>query len=219
MDEGSIQEVAERLTSWGIEYDRGFARVEWDSMDAQREVVAKLRSSLPPNLPLLEIELAAGGKSQEIAAGLINQLGAAGNCVASISGIEWAFPKNGKVLDTLIAFNFQRETLASLPVRQIWWIPTGFAGMFILGIPDLESWFQLRLHLTERSSTAKVGIYFGESNRKNVSVDEARSLARKFWNRLETAQKQGFPEERIWLELAEPAVDALMAAGLELQAV
>ncbi len=35
---------------------------------------------------------------------------------------------------------------------------------------------------------------------------------------METARAQAFPEERIWDELAEPAVEALLSAGLKLEA-
>ena len=130
MDEGSIEGITARLKSWGTRYDRGFARVEWDSMDSRREVVTRLKHSLSDVVPLVEIELSPGGDPQETAWSLITQLEALGNAVVSITGIEWAFPKDGKLLDTLVALSFQRETLAKLPVRQIWWIPSGFSKLF-----------------------------------------------------------------------------------------
>src|SRR5260370_26653522 len=80
---------------------------------------------------------------------LIEKLRSRSGTVVSITDIEWAFPERGNRLDTLVALSFQRETLASLPVRQIWWIPSTLTEQFILVVPDLDSWFRLRLHLPQ----------------------------------------------------------------------
>jgi tetratricopeptide (TPR) repeat protein len=104
-------------------------------------------------------------------------------------------------------------------VRQIWWVPSSLTEQFVLGVPDLDSWFRLRLHLTEAPPQPAGAVREpAGTERKTVSVTEARSVARRFWERLEAARAQNIPEERIWAELAEPAVDALMAAGLTLGA-
>ena len=135
--------------------------------------------------------------------------------VASITGIEWAFPEGGNRLDTLSALSFQRETLASLPVRQIWWVPSSLTERFVLGVPDLDSWFRLRLHLTEVPPLpADAGRKIAGPDERAVSVDEARSLARRFSERLDAARAQNIPEDRIFTELAQPAVDALLSTGL-----
>src|SRR6266849_2105272 len=146
MELGSIQEVTERLKSWCILHDRGLARVEWDSAYARREVVDRLKGSLGGvGISVVEISLPPGGAAHETVARLIEKLQSRTGTVVSITDIEWAFHR----LDTLSALSFQRETLASLPVRQIWWVPSHLTEQFVLGVPDLDSWFQLRLHLTE----------------------------------------------------------------------
>jgi hypothetical protein len=216
MEPGSIRGVAERLKSWCIPRDRGLARIEWDSAFARREVVDHLKLALGTlGIPLVEIDLPPGEDGYKTAVGLVDKLRSSGGSVASITGIEWAFPEGGNKLDTLVVLSFQREILASLPVRQIWWVPSSATERFILGVPDLDSWFSLRLHLTEvppQPALQTSGI------RKVVSVAEARSLARRFWDRLEAARAQNIPEERIWTELAQPAIDGLRSAGLELEA-
>src|ERR1019366_9435737 len=220
MESGSIQEVTERLKSWCIRHDRGLARVEWDSAYARQEVVDRLKRSLDGSgISLVEIGLPPGEAGDETAAGLIKALRSASGAVVSITGIEWAFPEDGTKLDTLISLSFQRETLASLPIRQIWWVPSTLTERFVLGVPDLDSWFRLRLHLTEVPPPPAEAVQEIErTDRKVVSVAEARSIARRFWERLEAARAQNVPEERIWAELAQPAVDALRSAGLELEA-
>jgi hypothetical protein len=70
----------------------------------------------------------------------------------------------------LVVLSFQREILASLPVRQIWWVPSSATERLILGVPDLDSWFTLRLHLTEAPPQPAL-----ETPTRNVvSVAEAR---------------------------------------------
>jgi hypothetical protein len=198
MESGSIAAVTERLRLWCARRDKGLARVEWDSALARREVVDRLKRA---GVPVIEIDLPAGATAEATVAGLLDQLRGAGGSAVSITGIEWAFPERGSHLDTLAALGFQRETLASLPVRQIWWLPSSLTERFMLSVPDLDSWFQLRLHLTEAlPPPAGVG-----RERGTVSVEEARSLARRFWDRLEPAREQNFPEERIWEELARPS--------------
>lgn len=215
MESGSIDEVTERLKSWCNLHDHGLVRVEWDSAYARQEVVERLRNSLP----VVEIELPPGEAGYETATRLIEKLQARSGSVVSITGVEWAFPQNGNRLETLAALSFQRETLASLPVRQIWWIPSSLTERFVLGVPDLDSWFRLRLHLTETPPRrAKAVRPLEESSSKTLSVAEARSVARRFWERLESARAQNVPEERIWTELAQPAVDALLSAGLTREA-
>jgi hypothetical protein len=183
---------------------------------ARQEVVDQLKLALSNlGVALVEIDLPPGEDGHRTAVGLIERLRSSGGSVASITGIEWAFPEGGHPLDTLVSLSFQREILASVRVRQIWWVPSSATERFILGVPDLDSWFTLRLHLTEVPPQPALQT---SGSRKAVSVAEARSLARRFWERLEAARAQNVPEERIWVELAEPAVSALRSAGLELEA-
>ncbi len=221
MEEGSIEEVSERLKSWCVRNDRGLARVAWDSVYTRQDVVDRVKRSLDSlGIPLVEIGLPPGEAAEETVAGLFDKLRSVSGSVVSITGIEWAFPEGGSRLDTLIALSFKRETLAALPVHQIWWVPSSLIERFVLGVPDLDSWFRLRLHLTEVPPPRPAdGIReFEGTERKPVSVTEARSLARRFWDRLEAARQQKIPEDRIWAELAQPAVDALQSAGLHLEA-
>src|SRR6266581_664851 len=179
MEEGSIQEVTQRLKSWCIQNDRGLARVEWDSAYARQEVVNRLKDGLGGlGIPLVEIGLPPGQAAHETVARLIEKLRSRSGSVVSITDIEWAFPEGGRRLDTLVALSFQRETLASLPVRQIWWIPSHITEQFVLGVPDLDSWFRLRLHLTEMPTLHPEEV----RDLTTVGVAEAQSVARRYWD-------------------------------------
>ena len=129
--------------------------------------------------------------------------------VASIAGIEMAYAADGKWLDTLAALTFRRESLAALPVLQIWWIPSHFTEQLVLGTPDLDSWFQVRLELSEKLPQTQAPVVEGFAAGPTVSVEEARGLTRRFWDRYPQACKQGFRLEQIWADLAAPAVVAL----------
>src|SRR5580658_6585800 len=102
MNPGSIRGVAERLTYWCSLRERGLARVEWDSMYARREVVDRLKLALSNlGVSLVEIELPPSEDGHRTAVGVIEKLRSFGGTVASITGIEWAFPEGGNPLDTL----------------------------------------------------------------------------------------------------------------------
>src|ERR1039458_4278051 len=169
MEPGSIRGVVERLTYWCSPRERGLARVEWDSVYARQEVIDRLRPALVDlGVSLVEIDLPPGEDGYKTAVGLVDKLRSSCGSVASITGIEWAFPEGGNKLDTLAVLSFQREILASLPVRQIWWVPSSATERFILGVPDLDSGFSLRLYLTEMPP---------QSGRKVVGHAGARASA------------------------------------------
>src|SRR6266571_7321250 len=172
MESGSIQEVTERLKSWCAMHDRGLARVEWDSAYARQDVVNRLKHSLGGlGISLVEMSLPPGEAAHETVTRLIEKLRSRSGSAVSITDIELAFPEHGNRLDTLAALSFQRETLASLPVRQIWWVPSTLTEQFVLGVPDLDSWFRLRLHLTEAPPQAADSVREVEvTERKTVSV-------------------------------------------------
>ncbi len=213
MESGSVEEVTERLKSWWVLYTTTVWYVCGVGFSCVRPA-KKWSIRLKKSLPVVEIDLPPGEAGYETASRLIEKLQSRSGSVVSITGIEWAFPEGGNRLETLVALSFQRETLAALPVRQIWWVPSSMTERFVLGVPDLDSWFRLKLHLTEAPPVRAVERTEG----KTVSFAEARTVARRFWERLESARAQNVPEERIWTELAQPAVDALRSAGLEFEA-
>jgi hypothetical protein len=71
--------------------------------------------------------------------------------VVSISGFENAFRRDIPLVEALRVINFNRENLAQFNLRQIWWMSRPFHSEAIRVMPDLNSWFSLRLFLTEDS--------------------------------------------------------------------
>jgi hypothetical protein len=84
---------------------------------------------------------------------LLTQLAELESGVVSITGFETAF-SDVSLVDALQLINFNRENLARFNLRQIWWMNHDFTNKVIRYMPDLNSWFFLRLFLTENSTQA-----------------------------------------------------------------
>jgi hypothetical protein len=134
--------------------------------------------------------------------------------IVSITGIEGLITEADKSLETLAALSFRRETLASFPVKQIWWMPATFTRQIILGVPDLDSWFQLRLHLTEIPQWSAAGFKASKAvPDPSITKNEAGALAARFWTHISGARNHQAPIEEIWGILAKPAYYALKSTG------
>lgn len=184
--------------------------MEWDSAHARQSVMEGLHSHLASDL--LEIAFPADGTPFENVDQLFSRFRDTDARAVSITGIESVFANDDGRIQTLAALSFRREALASFTLVQIWWIPSVIAEHFVLGVPDLESWFQLRLHLTE--TPTEEALLQIDSSRNKSTLGEAKALADKFWERFPTAQAHGIPLKRIWVELAQPALEALFGRGL-----
>jgi len=69
--------------------------------------------------------------------------------VVSVSGFATAFSDELSLVDSLRVLNAYREVVALFPLRQVWWLTRPLVDMFLHVAPDLESWFMVRLELTE----------------------------------------------------------------------
>ncbi len=148
---GSIADVRRRLVLWCERSESGLARVEFSSEGARRQVVAGLRQELAVRGILLqEITLQAVADASALATDLLASLRALAPGVVSVDGFASALPRaGGQRREALYGFNFRREPLAGQRQRQIWWLPPRLAEDFIRVIPDLDSWFLVRLQLSE----------------------------------------------------------------------
>jgi hypothetical protein len=147
---GSIRDTVSRLISWSRRHSWGLARVEYISEFARERVLSSLRYTLAEQfIPLQEIELPPYRSASEIVQFLVEQLRKIDSGVVSISGFATAFKSETHLEDSLRVLNFNRENLVPPTLRQIWWLPSSFAEVFVPAVPDLDSWFTIRLYLTE----------------------------------------------------------------------
>jgi hypothetical protein len=145
----SVAKIAALLKVWGSDPGEGFCRVEISDEFARRQVVEGLKAHLAEQkINFTELELPRNDSTSEMTLLLVDRLRATPSGVVSVTGFGAAFPLAEGLDSFLVSLNFQRERLAVEGLRQIWWLPVFIAEQFVREIPDLDSWFQLRLKLS-----------------------------------------------------------------------
>ncbi|WP_300332660.1 tetratricopeptide repeat protein [Accumulibacter sp.] len=143
---GSIAEVGRRLYLWARRSGAGLARVEFTDEAARRQVVAGLRQALAGEaIALYDIAfapLAVDDRTPPATLGtrLADEL---------LDRLRALPPAPADLAAALYGFNLRRDALAATAQRQIWWMPPHLATAFVQAVPDLASWFLVRLHLHE----------------------------------------------------------------------
>jgi len=154
LEPGTISHTAARLLLWGRRPSRGLARVEFYDEFSRQQVVRELENKLQEQgIIFHKIVLPRWEKPSFVLNFLLTQLAELESGVVSITGFETAF-SDASLVDALQLINFNRENLARFNLRQIWWMNHDFTNKVILYMPDLNSWFFLRLFLTENSTQA-----------------------------------------------------------------
>ncbi|MFM7353328.1 MAG: tetratricopeptide repeat protein, partial [Microcystis aeruginosa] len=155
LEPGTISHTAARLLLWGRRPSRGLARVEFYDEFSRQQVVRELENKLQEQgIIFQEIVLPRWEKPSFVLNFLLTQLAELESGVVSITGFETAFSSDVSLVDALQLINFNRENLARFNLRQIWWMNHDFTNKVIRFMPDLNSWFFLRLSLTENSTKA-----------------------------------------------------------------
>lgn len=225
MPVGSIDDTVDRIRLWCRLTPQGLAFAEFQSELARQRVIAALRTSLPEEAgPFHELSLAPAPVAVAVVHRLVDDLKALGGGVVSLDGFGPLFPPGRPPADLVSAFNFNRERLAALPLKQIWWIPPRVLEAFRHGARDLYSWFRGRWQLTEEVSpdTAErpqaILAVVGDRLRP-AHVDDARRRAADLAERFERALgERETPLELIEEQLLRPAVRALLEVGAEREA-
>jgi tetratricopeptide (TPR) repeat protein len=155
LEPGTISHTAARLLLWGRRPSRGLARVEFYDDFSRQQVVRELENKLQEQgIIFHKIVLPRWEKPSFVLNFLLTQLAELESGVVSITGFETAFSSDVSLVDALQLINFNRENLARFNLRQIWWMTHDFTNKVIRFMPDLNSWFFLRLSLTENSTQA-----------------------------------------------------------------
>jgi tetratricopeptide (TPR) repeat protein len=215
--------VRERLLLWCRRSESGFARVEFTSETARRQVVQGLRTALTAaGIPLHEITLPTGMEPAQLLRDLLWRLERLPPGVVSIDGFASALPDDtaGRA-DALYRFNLNRERLSRPQQRQVWWMPTHFAEAFVRVVPDLDSWFLVRLRLAEVSALdAAIGQDNVAVSRSPAGLDpdSARRLAEDYIRRFELGRQHGLPAAELEDNLLLPAITVLRQSGLSAEA-
>jgi tetratricopeptide (TPR) repeat protein len=149
--QGSIEEVVAHLALWGEAVPDGFARVEFLSEILRDRAIAELQHLFAAQqIPFHRLTLPRNASAPKVVSFLIEALRLLPDGVVSLNWSADVFSTDVALEDSLRVLNFVRESLAQFPLRQIWWMPYDFAHRVTRAIPDLNSWFFVRLELTDR---------------------------------------------------------------------
>ena len=207
--EGSVADAISRLGIWLSREGVRMARVEYLSEAAREAVMAWLSSRVAvEDAPLPERR-----EGSEVAGWMIESLRRAAaapvRTVVCFRGFERAFA--GPLPGELLALNLQRETFLEAGAAQIWWLPSEVVGVFLRSAPDLDSWFDLKLALTELPAAARLELV---ADRWTLAPEEGRRRSASLLARAERAIRAGEPWAEVWREFVAPALEDLRSAGL-----
>ncbi|MGF1576398.1 MAG: tetratricopeptide repeat protein [Cyanophyceae cyanobacterium] len=216
---GSIENVSQRLVLWARRAHKGLVRVEYSSEFSRQEVCAGLRRHLTAySLTIEEIVLPSKRSPDEIVAFLLEALNRSEAEVVSIVGFATAFSSSTSLPDALQVLNFNRERLTAQPLRQIWWMTPVLMQVAIHAMPDLNSWFSLRLSLTETlpppTELGAIQTHLAET-RSTANIDDARQRAHALLERFATVQMTGATEQELLTTFLLPALEALADVGAQ----
>ncbi|MGP0066444.1 MAG: tetratricopeptide repeat protein [Isosphaeraceae bacterium] len=134
--------------------------------------------------------------------------------VVSITGLVTAVPDDS-LPEFLGHLTWNRERLAGYNHRQIWWMTPSFVDAFIHTVPDLASWFMVRLTLSEEFIPPIQGPQTIEPIRSEGSkyrIDEAMRRATSLVERFLRAKEVGSSTSNL-IGLATSAADAIVEVG------
>lgn len=214
-DPGTIANIAARLALWGTRASKGLARVEFSSDFSRRKVDALVRDACDAKrVPFYSIELPQDTPAPEIVTYLKEQMSPLSHGLVSITGWETAFPPAVDLLDSLRVLNYNRENLAQFPLCQIWWMTGPFTDAVIQNIPDLASWFIVRLTLQEnlappREETRGPTVPLASPEQQAAARNRSADIVERVHNALH--QDASLPELS---DLADDAVNELRDVGL-----
>jgi tetratricopeptide (TPR) repeat protein len=204
---GSINDITKRLLIWGKRPGMGLTRVEFSSEFSRQAVLQRLQTDLVQlQVPFKDIVLPTYQQPAVLADTLEQELDLCESGVVSISGFATAFSPNVPLAEAMYSLNIRRERLAQRPLRQIWWMTPVFYETALHAMPDLMSWFNLRLELTE---SMEVDNLFEASSGSTVNIDDAKRRSHHLIQRFKQAQQAGGDSEELLQYYLLPALEAL----------
>jgi tetratricopeptide (TPR) repeat protein len=209
---GSIADVVARLVLWASRPARGFARVEFHSEYARAEADRRLGETLQrEDVPYHRIELPVNGAPSGVVRTLLQRLQDLEPAAVSITGFATAVP-DGSRREFLGLLTWNRENFAACNHRQVWWMSPDFVDAFIHTVPDLDSWFLVRLSLMEEVPAPPKGLrrFNGrESEKTSYKLDEALRRATSLVTRFLRAKEMGAEPSEL-IQLAGWAAEAIV---------
>lgn len=147
---GSISDISQRLTRWGLRQTPGLIRVEYSCNSAHQRVVQQVQLALQAQqISLAEINLPHHQPPEAVVRFLLQALEQSQASVISVSGFDNAFGPQMPLIDAQRLLNYNRERLVASGKFQVWWMSSTFLQTAIHTMPDINSWFSQQLQLSE----------------------------------------------------------------------
>ena len=219
----SIEDISSRLLSWCSRASKGLSRIEYVSdfsrQDVLRIVIPELRAQ---SIPFYELSLPMESRAEDCAYHLFNEINTISSGVLSIKG----FPNRILIPDADLFFriiNANRENLVKDHLRQIWWLSPEQVTSLIQLAPDLNSWFMVRLQLSESLSESHSTSFRKEFDVSSIQfdkqlqqIDEIRKQIDYLIQRFEKAVNSDSKNfEESFKLFIQPAMKLLQNSGAE----
>jgi tetratricopeptide (TPR) repeat protein len=212
---GTIADTVARLALWARLAPRGFARVEYHTEFSRAETDRRLAETLQvEKIPYHRIALPVRRPPSEVMGGLLAQLEALESTVVSITGFATAVSDDAW-REFLGHLTWNRERLAGFNHRQVWWMSPNFVDAFIHTVPDLASWFMVRLTIEEEFIPPIEEPHVFEavqSEGPRYRIDEAMRRATSLIERFRLAKAKNARMDDL-LQLAGAAAEATVEVG------
>ena len=218
---GSINDIKKRLLLWAKRSPKGLARVEFSSEFSRQKVLDEMTATLAESkIKLHEIVLPSQQEAIVVVEKLLEELNQINSGVVSVTGFSTAFTNKIPLEESIRILNFHRDRLVTPSLNQIWWMTPSFLQTSIHAMPDINSWFSLRLQLTEmilnelapldsnrNFSTSSDGAY--------SNIDDARRRVHNLLQRFQQAQLAGTPDIELLTIYLLPALEVLVEVGAQ----
>lgn len=203
----SPAQAAERIIRWVRDSRTGLARVTYSSDAARRATWELLKAAVAPD-SAVEIKLPDRVAPRRLASQVRELLEAVPRGLVSVPWTLSVVEPPQELEKALSGVSLLREALADLPLHQIWWMSHEFADRLTAAVPDLESWFVLRLGVEDGISS------YGDIPDPATARRQANSLV----SRAREALARGEPAGQVWTQLVNPAINVLNASSLQVEA-
>ena len=210
---GSINDIKKRLLLWAKRSPKGLARVEFSSEFSRQKVLEEMRTTLAEaEIKLHEIVLPSQQKATVVVEKLLEELNQIDSGLVSITGFSTAFTNQVPLEESIRILNFHRDRLVSSNLNQIWWMTPAFLQTSIHAMPDVNSWFSLRLQLKEMIlNELDPSLYLPVNSDGTYSnIDDARRRVHNLLQRFQQAKLAGqIPDLELLITYLLPALDVL----------
>lgn len=197
--------VLRAIHDWALATKQGLGLITYRSSAIRQEIIQNLSQSLTQaNWTTQSIQASAMDANQLLAA----IAASTANLIHILDSEEFLFPLANQPQRFWI--NFNREAITGHPAIQIWWFTPAGATSLAQDLTDLNRFFLFREDLTEQD--ALLPSEDVPTSNTEIRIAKDAPVAQLLLTRTRRAIAAQAPAQRIWEELALPAISELLKA-------